>query len=212
MERKGFDDWAESYDVSVRDSDKREEFPFICYCEVMEQLREKMALWQPSLVLDVGIGTGEVEKNLPESVRQVTGMDFSQKMLDITAERYPQAKLICHDIKDGWPSAYQEDCFDLIVSAYTLHHLDWQEKIKWIEECRKHLTEGGHILIADIGFPTVTERQRAQEIFGAQWDEEEFYFAGDEWKESFPDGDFSQIGPCAAVMTLQKSGCHDARK
>jgi putative AdoMet-dependent methyltransferase len=106
-------------------------------------------------------------------------MDFSGQMLELAGKKVPSATLVQGDIGSEWPSELFIK-FDRIVSAYTIHHFNTDEKIDIIRRIvTEHLMEKGVLVIGDISFRTITDRNQARTKLGAEWDDSEFYWAAD---------------------------------
>jgi len=97
-------------------------------------------------IIDFGSGTGNsvpfFQKYFPES--QLTGVDVSQRSLDIAAERFPGTfgiKIESNHIP------ILDDRFDAAFSACVFHHINHDEHIQWLGELRRVVRPGGHLAI-----------------------------------------------------------------
>lgn len=120
MDAKAFDQWYGSYEATVKKSDANNEYPFAGYFKLMDLCVNKINKFQNLHVLDIGIGTGYLAKQL-YPFHTITGIDFSDNMLAHCKETMPLATLIKHDMGLGFPNLNQK--FDVIVATYSLHHL-----------------------------------------------------------------------------------------
>src|SRR3989304_9620499 len=83
-------------------------------------------------VLDLGCGTGGTSVALLKEfpLARVTGIDSSPAMLEVASGKVKQTTwridFLCQDIKDPLPQC--EDGFDAILSAFSLHYLNEEEK------------------------------------------------------------------------------------
>ena len=109
-------------------------------------------------VLDVGCGTGETSVGLLKEfpLSRVTGIDGSQDMLDEAAAKVKQTTwridFICQDIRvvsGQWPGVRGEKEFDAIISAFSLHYLNEDEKKALLSKCRDALKPGGIFIDAE---------------------------------------------------------------
>jgi ubiquinone/menaquinone biosynthesis C-methylase UbiE len=112
-------------------------------------LKDWANLEPTSTVLDVGCGTGSFERLvLQESPRQlITGIDVSEKMLEIAQRKcqpYPQV-CFCRASVVALPLA--DHSFDVVVSASTLHH--FPEPLIALAEMKRVLKPGGKLVMLD---------------------------------------------------------------
>lgn len=86
LDQKGFDLWADRYDEDVQLSEESDEYPFAAYKDVLNTVynivRQKVGS-----VLDIGFGTGDLTRRLYEDGYNVTGIDFSVRMLKLPGRR-----------------------------------------------------------------------------------------------------------------------------
>ena len=206
LDNKGFDLWADGYDKSVQISDESDEYPFAGYKDVLNTVY-KVAREKIGTVLDIGFGTGVLTKKLYDDGYKVTGIDFSERMIDIAREKMPEADLIKYDFTDGLPKILEGISFDWIISTYAIHHLTDEQKKLFIYELMKHLNPGGAIVFGDIAFQTKEDLKQAKKRDQEQWDDEEVYLVTDEIKKMIPEWEvnYKKISYCSGVMTIKKS-------
>lgn len=101
---------------------------------------------QYSNVLDLGCGTGRLLNFATH------GVDFSQKMLNVAREKYPQKKLKIGEISN---IPFEEN-FDCIFCFHVIMHQTKEETQNFLNECHKKLSRNG-ILIFD--YPTNTRKK-----------------------------------------------------
>ncbi len=145
-----FDDWADSYDESVRtDTD----FPFDGYDLVLETIVKEAKVSPDSLVLDLGAGTGNLAALFLERGCRVWGVNFSIKMLDHAQEKLPQAVFAQADVRDELPETFPQG-YHAVVSGYTFHHFPLDRKgAAWCSGlCAITLCPGGRLVIGDLMF------------------------------------------------------------
>jgi putative AdoMet-dependent methyltransferase len=190
---KLFDVWADTYDDSVRDY---QGFPFEGYEDVLAEIARCADVSPGMVVLDLGIGTGGLAQRFLDRNCTVWGLDFSVKMLAKVHARFPQVELIKADLLGDWPIDHDQR-FDRIVSGYVLHEFDLASKVRLIERLvSRHLIDDGHMVVGDISFATRAGRDEAQRKWrgtwdekkqawqGSLWDEDEHYWAADEFSEA----------------------------
>ena len=134
--REGYDRWAVIYD--------REANPLIALEEpvVHEALGDVAGL----RVLDLGCGTGRLSLWLAGKGAAVTGLDFSEGMLE-EARRKTGAegvRFLAHDLHQPLP--FEDGSFDRVVSGLVLEHL--QELGPFFEEVRRVLRRGGRAVFS----------------------------------------------------------------
>lgn len=95
-------------------------------------------------VLDAGCGAGlPVTKILSESF-YVTGVDFSEKQIELAENNVPNATFICQDItKLDFPA----QSFDGICSYYAIIHIPREEHRALLENFFRMLASGGVALL-----------------------------------------------------------------
>jgi len=96
-------------------------------------------------VLDVGCGAGiPTAKFLVKKGLKVTGIDISEKMLQMARKNVPQAEFIN---KDMMKLNFNDSTFDGIISVYTLFHVPKQEHGEIFQNFYRILKPGGIMLI-----------------------------------------------------------------
>ncbi|NLJ41787.1 MAG: class I SAM-dependent methyltransferase [Clostridiales bacterium] len=205
LDKTGFDLWADGYDMDVQLSEESGEYPFAGYREVLgtvyKTVREKMGT-----VLDIGFGTGVLTRKLYDDGYLITGIDFSERMIKIAAEKMPGANLIQYDFAQGLPAALGDTKFDWIISTYAIHHLTDEKKASFIRDLLGHLAEDGTIIFGDVAFQNTRDLEYAMERDRPIWDDEEDYLVADRIKGMFPDLwiDFKKISYCSGVLTIKR--------
>ena len=206
LNKQGFNLWAEDYDQSVQLSEERNEYPFAGYKAILNAIYNEIMHHPQTEILEIGLGTGVLAKKLYENKHVVTGIDFSPKMLEISQNKMPNAKLLEWDIQQGVPHVLTENNFDFIVSTYTLHHLTDEPKISFLNELTPLLKRNGKILIGDISFETSQNLQQCKQKNEAHWDPDEFYFVYDEIMPALFTTfniQYEQISECGGIYMLE---------
>lgn len=96
-----------------------------------------------SVILDVGCGVGTVSELLIDigaSPSNIVANDISQSMIDIAKARLQKVTFICEDASH---LKIPKGNFDLIVSSMTLHYLNQQQFISFINNAKHGLKENG---------------------------------------------------------------------
>ena len=104
-------------------------------------------------MLELACGTGSVLKQL-DSDYDVTGLDLSERMLEIAARKVPHVRLIRADMTE----VDLEEQFDVVLCVYDSinHLLQFAEWEKVLDRARAHLDDGG-LFVFDVN----TERRLA---------------------------------------------------
>ena len=173
-----FDELSENYDTLVQQS--ADMFPFGGYDNVLDEIVKRAAARPDMNVLDLGTGTGNVAARFVELQCNVWGVDFSSGMLAKARKKLPQVTFVQAELLEEWPCEISKT-YDRIVSAYALHHFNLTTKIRFLQRLVQHyLTDDGFIIVGDIAFPTVQEREKAKTTWKDDWDEDEYYWAANE--------------------------------
>ena len=202
LDHKGFDLWADGYDKAVGVSDEENTYPFAGYKDVLGTIYKNIMEKANAVVLDIGFGTGMLTTKLYENGCTIYGQDFSVRMIELAAEKMPNAHLYQGDFTRGLVEPLLGRRYDFIVATYSLHHLTDERKISLLRDLQDLLNPGGQILIGDVAFETRAELEQCQKDAGDEWDDEEFYFVVDELKGEFPELGFKQISHCSGVLSI----------
>ncbi len=211
LDEKGFDLWADGYDRSVGISDEENTYPFAGYREVLGEIFRIITEKPAASVLDLGFGTGVLTARLYEAGCTVYGQDFSREMLRQAVRKMPGAHLFEGDFSKGLAEELVCRQYDFITATYSLHHLTDEAKIKLLRDLQGLLCEDGRILIGDVAFSTRREMERCREETGDEWDDDEYYFAADEFEAVFPGLSFRQVSFCAGILTLPRDVSEDRK-
>ena len=101
-------------------------------------------------LLDLGCGTGLELKHIFEKFPKlhVTGIDYTQAMLDKLCKNYPQKniELVCGDY---FKVDFGKEKYDCAISFQTLHHFSHDSKIALYKKIRNALKDGGCYIECD---------------------------------------------------------------
>lgn len=201
-DEKGFDLWADGYDRAVGLSYEEGSYPFAGYREVLNDIYSTVMEKPRAVILDIGFGTGTLTSKLYEKGCVVFGQDFSDRMIKLAREKMPNARLYKGDFSLGLNEELKGVRYDFIIATYSLHHLDDERKVSFLNELRGLLAPGGRILIGDVAFSDREQLERCKKEAGEGWDDEEFYFVADELMKHFPSLAFKRISRCAGVLSI----------
>lgn len=91
-------------------------------------------------ILDLGCGTGEpIAKFFLEQGFHVTGVDGSQKMIELCKKRFPEAKWLVSDMRD----IKLQQQFDAVFAWHSLFHLDYDSQRRMFKLINAHLKPDG---------------------------------------------------------------------
>jgi len=112
-------------------------------------------------VLELGCGTGTVLRHL-QKCYEVSGIDLSEQMLALAADKVPEAHLARGDMT----RVSLGKTFDIVICVYDSinHLLDFAQWEEVFDRAREHLDEGG-VFVFDIN----TQRQLATVIDEPPW-------------------------------------------
>ena len=206
LDKQGFDLWADGYDQMVGVSDEENTYPFAGYKDVLGTIYKKIMEKPNAVVLDIGFGTGTLTTKLYENGCKIYGQDFSSRMIELASEKMPHARLCQGDFSQGLIEPLRAQSYDFIVATYSLHHLNDEQKVSFLQELRDHLNPEGQILIGDVAFESRSQLEACRKDVGDEWDDEEVYCVVDELKKAFPKIAFTQISFCAGILSLDKEG------
>lgn len=205
LDSQGFDLWADGYDQSVQQSNESNVYPFAGYKDVLNTVY-KAVRKKKGTILDIGFGTGVLTQKLYMDDYKITGIDFSERMIQIAQEKMPDANLIAYDFTKGLPKTLKDSNFDWIISTYAIHHLTDDQKKTFIDGLLEHLSSDGLIILGDVAFQTREALEHVSEQEKFRWDDEEFYLVADELKEMFPslNVSFQKIAYCSGVISISR--------
>lgn len=202
LDCKGFDLWADGYDQCVGLSDENDTYPFAGYKQILNEIYNRVLTGKGRAVLDIGFGTGVLTAKLYGQGCRIWGQDFSGQMIRLAKEKMPEAELYQGDFSNGLTPELEQNRYDAIIATYSLHHLTDGQKTELIKNLLTLLKEDGCIYIGDVAFETRAELERCRELAGDEWDDEEIYFAADEFIKLFPQAAFERFSFCSGLLTL----------
>ncbi len=96
-------------------------------------------------VLDIGCGTGVKSKYLSNKGFKVTGMDFSEKMIEIAKKEVPNVDFVVGDIYEL--DSYKNK-FDAVFAQAVLLHIPKQKVLEILEKFKNKLNPNGILYLA----------------------------------------------------------------
>jgi putative AdoMet-dependent methyltransferase len=156
---------ASTYDADMENADQANVFPYDGYLNVLEciarEVEDTFHLY-PVHILDLGLGTARLYQMIKPQRYELTGIDFSEKMLEIAQLKLPSATLILHDLTKGLPEEIQQKSYDVIISTYFFHSFQLDHFLEYIKLLTKKLTKFGRIYIGDAMFFTSAQKRSTQ--------------------------------------------------
>ncbi len=137
-----FDEWSSSYDETVSGDDQEYKEVFHKYDEILETVVQRSG----NVVLEFGVGTGNLSEKLLKSGKTVIGIEPSKGMREKAVKRNPDLTLYDGDFL-SFPQLHQK--IDTVVSTYAFHHLTDDEKDTAIGQYSQLLKKDGKIVFAD---------------------------------------------------------------
>lgn len=160
-----FEGWADSYDSTVSGQDEEYKEVFARYDDILNEVVSRSG----QVVLEFGVGTGNLTEKLLLNNKSVYGVEPSKPMREIALEklRSNQVKIEDGDFLDFNIPEIQ---VDTIVSTYAFHHLSDSEKNQAFMQYGMYLEKGGKIVFADTMFEdhnsyTMTVQSATQQGF-----------------------------------------------
>jgi SAM-dependent methyltransferase len=94
-------------------------------------------------VLDIAIGGGRTTRALLPKAASYIGFDFSQGMVDLAKNKYPQAEIIQLDMRET-AQRLAGRSFDAILISYNgIDYISWEERNELLVALRTLLNSGG---------------------------------------------------------------------
>jgi putative AdoMet-dependent methyltransferase len=205
LDNKGFDSWAGEYDEDIL-AMQDEGYPFEGYYNTLGYIQNKVKTGRAEKILDIGIGTGLLTETLYRERVETTGVDFSDKMLDLAKEKMPNGRFIKFDFNEGLPQEIEGEKFDYVISSYAIHHIDDEQKIDFLKVLIQNLNDGGQVLIGDIAFEKRAAMEKVREQ-STGWDEAEHYMVAEkiinELAKHQLKSEFVKTSNCSGVLVIQ---------
>ncbi len=116
-----------------------------------EAWRELLKQWlptAPSLVLDVGCGTGSLSVLVAKAGHKVSGIDFSPNMIELAVAKAKQMdQEIAFQVMDAAHPQFPAQSFDVVMCRHVLWTLPEPEKV--LERWSKLLRPGGRLVLIE---------------------------------------------------------------
>lgn len=97
-------------------------------------------------VLDEGCGNGRLIEVIKDLKVDYTGIDFSERLLELARKRYPNFKFVKGSILD---LPFPDNYFDVVFSIAVLHHIPSKElREKAVSEIKRVLKPEGKLILS----------------------------------------------------------------
>lgn len=106
-------------------------------------------------IIDLGCGLGDVTAEIVKLKphANVLMLDFSDEMIRRSSERFGNNKnmtIIKRDLNQGILGITESRGFDVVVSCFSIHHVEFENRIKLYSEIRELLKEEGLFINGDL--------------------------------------------------------------
>jgi ubiquinone/menaquinone biosynthesis C-methylase UbiE len=148
-----------------------------------EEMQEAVAGLPRARTLDVACGTGWLTQHLRG---EVVGLDASASMLEVAAERIPDAEFL---VGDALELPFEDGAFERLVTGHFYGHLEEAERVRFLAEARR---VAGELVVIDSALHDGVEPVELQERVlndGSRWEVYKRYFVASELAEELGDGD-----------------------
>ncbi|MFH1620955.1 MAG: class I SAM-dependent methyltransferase [Patescibacteria group bacterium] len=143
-------------------------------------------------VLDIGCGAGTKSKYLMEHGLRVTGIDFSEKMIEIAEREVPTGTFKVLDLNEV---NKLEDSFDGIFMQAVLLHVPKKEAGECIRKAAERLRGGGffYVGVKEIKPGRAEEEMVSENDYGYPYERFFSYYTKDEMESCFRDVDLEVV-------------------
>ncbi len=121
--------------------------------EAVRELEQAVASLPPARTLDVACGTGFLTRHLRG---EVTGLDQSERMLEIARGRIPQAHFVQGDATE---LRFEDGSFDRVFTGHFYGHLEGEARESFLAQARRLAPE---LVIVDSAVRPDHEREEWQ--------------------------------------------------
>lgn len=121
------------------------------YDELQRRLADATADVDARRILDLGTGTGETARHAlrVHPAARLLGLDASEAMLRHARRSVPTGLFRCARLEDPLPAGG----FDLVVSAFAIHHLPGPSKAELFRRIALAMRPGGRFVFCDVVVP-----------------------------------------------------------
>ncbi|MGZ0053034.1 MerR family transcriptional regulator [Brevibacillus gelatini] len=156
VDRWNFNQIADGYDEWVQRQSECPNAAHQSYEQVLDEVVAALGPVKGESGLDAGTGTGNLASRLVSQGAIMSGFDQSPQMLKRCRSKLPGMET---KLGTFFAFPFLEDRFDFVATSYALHHLNDDQKLLALAECRRVLKPGGRLVIADLMFEDEVARQ-----------------------------------------------------
>ena len=146
-------------------------------------MEEAVAAMPHARTLDIACGTGWLTQHLRG---EIVGLDASPSMLEVAAERIPDADFLVGDALD---LPFEDGSFERIATGHFYGHLEEADRVRFLAEARRVAAE---IVVIDSALHASVEPVEWQERVlndGSRWTVYKRYFVASELAEELGSGE-----------------------
>jgi len=146
-------------------------------------MQAAVAAMEPARTLDVACGTGWLTQHLRG---EIVGLDASPSMLEVAAERIPDAEFV---VGDALELPFEGGSFERLVTGHFYGHLEETERVRFLAEARRVASE---LVVIDSALHEGVEAVEWQERVlndGSCWEVYKRYFVASELVEELGYGE-----------------------
>lgn len=166
--RRLFDEWAESYDSDVLEASG----PLLGYAQSVDAMATALPIQGDVQMLDIGIGSGAIARRFTDRGAQITGVDISEKMLELCGKQNPGFELYLGTFSN---LPLPDETYNFVVSGFAFHETLLPKRGVACGEMARVLKPGGYLCLLDIMFASVLAVDEARQLIAEKWDDDEDY-------------------------------------
>jgi ubiquinone/menaquinone biosynthesis C-methylase UbiE len=157
-------------------------------------LRATLEDLPPARTIDVACGTGFMTRHLRG---ELTCLDQSARMLAITAERVPHARMVN---TDAIPLPFSDKEFERLFTGHFYGHLEEPERVAFLEEARRVADELVFVDSSRAHSPVAVEWQPRVLNDGSEWEVYKRFFTGEGLAQELGGGEVLHEGMWFVVV------------
>jgi ubiquinone/menaquinone biosynthesis C-methylase UbiE len=121
-----------------------------------KSIRELLKIKNSDLVLEIGIGTGELALNISDHCKRVVAIDISKTMINFARMKAENQNKKNIQFYNAGFLTYKNhgELFDVIITQLALHHLPDYWKMIALKRIYAMLKEDGKLYLRDVVFPS----------------------------------------------------------